>query len=93
MADPLSGQITIDGSVQVWSLAVTRQMNNVYLSVPATNSGPVYIGNDGSDSLSTSNGFALSTTGLAGISVPASVLRRLRIKGTNNDKLHWLVVG
>ena len=90
-----SGQITVTtaGTAVQGNNIVTREPLGFLLKALSTNSGKIYVGNDGSDDVTSTNGFELSA-GDPPIYVEASNLNELWFDASvNGCKVCWIRVG
>jgi len=87
-----SGVITMTGS----ALALADQSilgQLVYFWVDKDNADPVYIGNDGADTVASTTGGELHVDGLIGLELHQMIYADCYVIGTNAEKLYWVQRG
>lgn len=89
-----SGQITVTTAGTAVAGPSTPKGNRWALIAPAANTGVVYVGNDGADDVTASNGFVVSETSPTYIeTTPGGSLSEYYFDAASNgDKIHWLKI-
>jgi len=85
-----SGQLTVSDSVatQFSNVFVIRAMIKSHPS----NSGIVWIGNDGADSVSATTGFPLSVGDMVIINLDGNLKELFALAEVNGEKVCWIIV-
>lgn len=87
-----SGQTTVATAGTAVQLSSTNvpDMSGVYIKALSTNTGSVYIGNDGADDVTSSNGYELEAG--ESIFINESLLSKIYVDAANNgDKVAYLI--
>ena len=85
-----SGQVTVTTAGTAVQAGTDSALREYWIRARAANTGDIYIGNNGSDSVAATTGLALSKT-------DAPILVRCKLSelwvdaASNGDKLTWLV--
>lgn len=86
----LSGQITVTTAGNAVQGTATPSATRVGVKAHPANAGPVWVGNDGADDVTSSNGFPLSPG--EGVSLPGNLNLWYFDADNNGDKIAWVIL-